>query len=294
MKIEKITIEDINYPPLLKEIKNAPKELFYQGCLPTKDELAIAFVGTRKASEEGCILARQISFELAKRGFVIVSGLAFGIDAASHRGALDVPQKTVAVLGSGLNVIYPPSHRALAALILEKGGCLISEYEKDEPPLPYRFLERNRIISGLCVATVIIEAPKRSGALSTARFAYEEGREVFVFPGNVKNKNYEGSHMLIRNGARLVTESEDILEDLAPILKNYGFTLPYINKEQEIFDEKEILILEALKGNNYLTIDKLAEITKLEIQEINEKLTFLFITGKVEEKNGAYKLKNNL
>jgi DNA processing protein len=291
MEIKKISISDQNYPPLLKEIKNAPQEFFYQGNLPTKDEVAIAFVGTRKATEEGIILARQISFELAKRGFVIVSGLALGIDAASHRGALDVPQKTVAVLGSGLNVIYPPVHRSLAAAILEKGGCLISEYEKNEPPLPYRFLERNRIISGLCVATVIIEAPKKSGSLATARFAYEEGREVFVFPGNVKDKNYEGSNLLIRNGARLVTKSEEILEDLLPILENYGFTLPYVEKNQEVFDEKEILIFEALKGNDYVTIDKLAEITNLEIQEINEKITFLFISGKIEEKNGAYKLK---
>jgi DNA processing protein len=291
-EIKEVKISDSSYPKLLREIKSPPSSLYYMGELIKSDELAIAIVGTRKASYDGLILARKVSADLAKRGFVIVSGLAIGIDTASHLGALDVSSKTIAVLGSGLNNIYPPSNYNLAFSILEKKGCLLSQYLPDEPPLPYKFLERNRIISGLAIATIIIEAPKKSGALNTARFAYEEGREVFVFPGDINNKNYEGSNLLIRNGARLVTKSSDILEDLMPVLKNYGFTLPYPEEKKEALEEKEVLILQALSKDEFISIDKLAEITNLEIQEVNEKITNLFICGKIEEKNGQYKLKN--
>lgn len=290
-KIKTVLLGEKSYPHLLREIKNPPPKLFIKGLLPQENEICISIVGTRKAGEEGKVLAREISFELAKRGFTIVSGLAFGIDAEAHIGALKAKGKTIAVLANGLDFIYPISHKNLAMNILKEGGCIISEYEEGEKPLPYRFLERNRIISGLSIATIIIEAPKRSGSLATAHYALEQGREVFVFPGNIKNKNYEGSHLLIRNGARLVTKLEDILEDLLPTLENYGFTLPFVEKTKEILDEKELLIIEAIKKEKAISLDKLLQITNLEIQDLNEKITFLLIEGKIEEINGLYKIK---
>lgn len=291
IETKKILQEDNKYPPLLKEIKNPPAQIFIKGTMPPWENLCVAIVGTRKPTEEGKMLARKVSFELAQRGFVIVSGLALGIDAEAHKGALDAHGKTIAVLANGLDIVYPLYHKKLSEDILQKGGSIISEYPQGEKPLPYRFLERNRIISGLSVATIVIEAPRRSGALSTAYSALDQGREVFVFPGEITNKNYEGSHRLIRDGARLVTNVFDILEDLSPLLQNYGYTLPFIEKQKEVLDEKELLIIELLKKEKMASLDKLAEITNLDLQDLSEKVTMLIIDGKIEEINGFLKVK---
>lgn len=214
MSVKNIKKEESEYPKLLGEINKPPSPLFYKGRLPESDELCIGIVGTRKAGDYGRKAAKEISFNLSKKGITVVSGLALGIDEAAHIGALEAGARTLAVLGHGLDMIYPKENKALAKRIVESSGALLSEYRTGEKPKPERFLERNRIISGLSKAVVIIEAPSRSGALNTARHALEQNREIFVVPGRAENKNFKGSHKLIREGAGLVINAEEILDDL--------------------------------------------------------------------------------
>ncbi|HXF43879.1 MAG TPA: DNA-processing protein DprA [Candidatus Paceibacterota bacterium] len=287
--IKKVIAGDTNYPHLLKEVKGAPKELYYMGVLPQFEPM-VAVVGTRKATPDGLAVAKNIGFDLARAGIVVVSGLALGIDAASHEGALRAGGRTLAVLGNGLDTIYPHSHYNLAQKILDQKGGIISEYPPGTPPLPHQFLERNRIISGLALATVVIEAPIESGALVTAKHALDQGREVFVVPGRV-SQNYEGSHMLLRNGARIITSAADVLEDLSEALDSYD--LPD-KKEKGIStrDEASLLILKTLENaEEPIYIDKIVEITKLDPNVVSQKLTFLTLDGAIEETNGKFQIK---
>ncbi|MEK7481868.1 MAG: DNA-processing protein DprA, partial [Patescibacteria group bacterium] len=174
---------NLRYPALLREIPNAPEKIYILGKLPPEESLKIAIVGTRKATDQGRIIAKKLAEKLTNLGIVIVSGLAMGIDTAAHEGAVVANGKTIAVLANGLDKIYPAQNENLAKKILELNGAIISEYEPGKPALEHQFLERNRIVSGLSVATIVIEAPERSGSLVTARLAAEQGREVFVFPG---------------------------------------------------------------------------------------------------------------
>ena len=178
MSITTINIKDKNYPKLLKEIYDPPEKIYILGNIEAVGDLPFAVVGTRKMSREGKEIASRIVKNLAQNGFTIISGLALGIDGVAHQAALEAKGKTVAVLGSGLNNIYPSAHKKLADQIIASGGAIISEYEPDMPPLKHQFPERNRIISGLSLGTLVIEAPFKSGALITARCALEQNREV--------------------------------------------------------------------------------------------------------------------
>ncbi len=282
-EIKTVSLKDDSYPRLLRETKDPPSTLFYRGVLPDPDSMMIAIVGTRKATEEGKTVAREMAGALSRKGITIVSGLALGIDGSAHAGVVDVGGKTVAVLANGLRSVYPAAHEKLAERILGLGGCLFSEYEPGEPPLAYKFLERNRIVAGLGVATVVVEAPRRSGALVTARLAVEGGREVFVVPGGARNRNYEGSHLLIRSGARLALNALQILEDLD------------LAKPEELqlnFDDDERRILKILaKAPEFVTIDKLSEITHLETNVVNQKLTSLLFSGSIAEIGGRFGIK---
>src|SRR3989339_275158 len=209
-----VSFDDSRYPALLKEIPDPPTRLFCRGQLPHPDSICIAIIGTRKATTQGKAMAQRIARDLAASGIVIVSGLAMGIDTVAHKGALEASGKTIAVLANGLDNVYPAQNTSLANDLLAHGGAILSEYPAGTPAYPNQFLERNRIVSGLCVATIVVEAPERSGTLATARFALEQGREVFVVPGPADHPNYIGSHRLIRDGARLVTAASDIYEDL--------------------------------------------------------------------------------
>ncbi len=293
--IASINPADENYPKLLKEISDPPFPLYSIGALPSANDVNIAIVGTRKASHEGLLIAKQIGNELAKAGVVVVSGLALGIDGAAHEGAVSAGGRTIAALATGLDFIYPSAHENLAHSILEKNGGIVSEYPAETPALPHQFLERNRIVSGLSIATVVIEAPMQSGALVTARLALEQGRELFVVPGPANHPNYKGSHMLLRNGARLVTNALEILEDLEDAIANYQLTLPIPKKKEprmNIKEEVDSLIVDVLKKSpNPLTVDNLTENTKLELHIVNQRLTFLTLGGIVEEKAGRFKLK---
>lgn len=272
------------YPFSLKNIAQPPNPLFYYGILPTVDETAVAIVGTRKATFEGRQTAKKIARDLAEKGIIIVSGLAMGIDAAAHEGALAGDGRTIAVLGNGLDQIYPRHHQKLAEQILEQKGAIVSEYPPATPAYPNQFLERNRIISGLSLAVIIVEAPIPSGALATARWAAEQGKEVLVIPGPSNSANYRGSHLLIREGARLITGAEDVLEDLKlPTDKQ-------VKIDDPIEEPDEILKIIS-QSKKPLTIDKIIERVKLEPQTVNQRLTYLILEGLVEENNGYFKTK---
>lgn len=207
-----------DYPRNLRDVPDPPGVLFARGALVSQDQLAIGIVGTRHCTSYGRQQAQRLAGGLARAGFTIVSGLARGVDAAAHRGALDAGGRTIAVLGSGVLNIYPPEHGPLSDEIAES-GCVMSEAAPRMPPSRGMFPQRNRIISGLSLGTVVIEAPERSGALITARHAYEQGREVFAVPGQISSRQSAGPHQLIRDGAKLVATVDDILEELGPLVE---------------------------------------------------------------------------
>jgi DNA processing protein len=207
---------DDEYPPNLKQIADPPPYLVARGLLEPNDTACVAVVGARAASEAGQRMAQRLGFELAARGFVVVSGLARGIDGAAHRGALEAGGRTIAVLGCGIDVAYPPEHRGLADWIVERRGAVLSELPLGSAPLPENFPSRNRILSGLSLGVVIVEAAEKSGSLITARMALEQDRQVFAVPGSPLNGKTRGSNRLLREGAVLVECVEDVIEDLAP------------------------------------------------------------------------------
>lgn len=270
-------------PKLLQNIPDPPINLFVRGRLT--ENLKIAIVGTRRATTEGRLIAKKIASDLAAAGITIVSGLAMGIDTASHEGCLEAGGNTIAVLGTGIDNIYPRQNANLAERIIATGGGLVSEYPGAAPGYKENFIRRNRLISGLSEAVVIIEAPVRSGSLSTANFAGEQGREVFVIPGPINHPNYVGSHKLIRDGARLVTSAEDILEDLGL----EAATAP--ERLVPTLDKNESLIVEAVRSSNKaIQIDKIIELTKLEPPQVMAALTGLSLNKIIKESAEGYSL----
>ena len=213
-KMALVLREDARYPPLLRQIAHPPHLLYVYGETDLTDRFPVAVVGTRRASAYGLTHTREIAAELAQTGVCVVSGLALGIDAAAHTGALDGGGRTVAVLGSALDKPYPQENEPLMRRILGSGGSVVSEYAPGTPPSRYSFLQRNRIIAGMCLGTLVTEGPRRSGALNTATRTLESGREVFALPGNVDSPGAQLPNMLISEGARLVTGAADILSAL--------------------------------------------------------------------------------
>lgn len=213
-KMALVLREDAQYPPLLRQIAHPPHLLYIYGETDLTDRFPVAVVGTRRASAYGLTHTREIAAELAQTGVCVVSGLALGIDAAAHTGALDGGGRTIAVLGSALDKPYPQENEPLMQRILESGGSVVSEYAPGTPPSRYSFLQRNRIIAGMCLGTLVTEGPRRSGALNTATRTLENGREVFALPGNVDSPGAQLPNMLISEGARLVTGAADILSAL--------------------------------------------------------------------------------
>ena len=208
-----LTLDHPAWPPLLLQTADPPLLLYAQGDLACLSAPAVAIVGSRHPSPQGADNARCFAASLASAGWLVVSGMAQGIDAAAHEGALAAGAKTVAVVGTGLDITYPPRHRALAQRIAEQ-GVLVSEYAPGTPPLPEHFPQRNRIIAGLTQGTLVVEAALRSGSLITARLANEAGREVWAVPGSIHNAQSRGCHALIKQGAKLVETAQDILDEL--------------------------------------------------------------------------------
>jgi len=277
--IKTISIKGKNYPKLLKEIKDPPEVLYYEGELKS-EENCFAVVGTRMASSYGKQVALEIAEDLAEAGLTIVSGLAPGIDSFSHLAALEGRKRTIAVLGTGIDErsIYPQENLKLARKILELGGALISEYPPGTRGTQFTFPQRNRIISGLSLGVLIIEAKQKSGALITANWAKKQGRKIFAIPGPIHSLNSKGCHYLIRQGAKLVENANDILKEL---------NLPIKEGVKEITGEtpEENLILGVLK-EEALDIDKIIERTKLSAATVASVLAILEIKGKVKNLGG--------
>ena len=281
--IKIMTIGDDLYPALLKETHGAPVVLYFKGEI-RKDNLAVAIVGPRKVSIYGQQVASQFAGELSKTGLTIISGMALGVDSIAHTECIKLKNRTVAVLGGGIDTasIYPSSNRQMAESIISGGGTVISEYPIGTPPLKQHFPARNRIISGLSLGTLVVEASERSGALITARFALEQNREVFAIPGSIFSKNSEGTNSLIKLGAKLTSNPEDILEELG-----LEFTAE-IKKTREIVPDnaEEKLILENLSPDGPIQIDKLAKTVAMNTSALSSLLTLMEIKGKVKNVGG--------
>lgn len=233
MKINRIPPDEHKYLQIVSTIAKKPEALYVIGKLPKQRVPTVAIVGTRKPTAYGREVAHMLAHDLAQKGIIVVSGLALGIDAIAHRGALEAGGTTLAVLANGLESIHPKTHRDLAIDILASGGALISEYEPEVLAREFRFLERNRIVSGLSDAIIIVEAAKRSGTLSTAARALEQGREVFVVPGNITSPLSAGCNSLIKQGALPITCADDVIEVIAPDLINPQVSLALGNNPLE-------------------------------------------------------------
>jgi DNA processing protein len=211
--IELIRWDDEPYPPLLRTIVDPPPVLWVRGCSAALSRPAVAIVGSRAATPYALEVAARLAGELAEREMVVVSGLARGVDGAAHRGCLAAGGTTIAVLGSGPDVMYPPEHRELANKVCQE-GAIVSELGPGAPPLPEHFPLRNRLISGICLAVVVVEANEKSGSLITARYALDQGRDVMAVPGSILGGRNRGSHALLKDGAKVVETADDILEEL--------------------------------------------------------------------------------
>ena len=278
-EIRTTNIQDENYPKLLKKIKNAPEVIYYRGEMKS-EENCFAVVGTRRFSPYGKQVALEMAGDLAEAGLIIVSGLAPGIDTFCHTAAVERRKRTIAVLGTGVDEksIYPQSNLKLAQKILETGGALISEYPPDQRGTQFTFPQRNRIISGLSLGILVVEAKQKSGALITAHYAFEQNRKVFAIPGPIHSLNSKGCHYLIKRGAKLVESANDILKDLNLPLKE-------LSSFYEGETEEENLILNVLK-EEVLDIDKIIEKTKLSAAKVASTLAILEIKGKVRNLGG--------
>ena len=278
-------VRDATYPRRLTEIFDPPSVIYRQGRMLPQDELAIAIVGTRHPSPYGVTQAERFAKGLANAGLTIVSGLARGIDAVAHRGALAVGGRTLAVLGSGILSLYPPDHRSLADEIV-KHGALLSEFPTLQPPKAGAFPQRNRLVSGLSLGVIVIEAAERSGALISARHAMDQNREVFALPGRVDNRNSRGCHRLIRDGAKLIETIDDVLAELGPLATptkidsktavHHPAELRLNEREQAILQaiDKEPTSIDAIMGKTAFPVQQiLATVSVLEMRRLVRRIS---------------------
>lgn len=285
-----ITLQDPNYPELLREIPDPPPLLFVHGDPEVLCTPQLAMVGSRNPSMAGSETAREFAYHLATSGLSITSGLAIGIDGASHTGALDAGGITIAVTGTGLDRVYPASQHDLAHKIAEN-GALVSEFPPQTPVRPGNFPRRNRIISGLSLGTLVVEAAQKSGSLITARMASEQGREVFAIPGSIHNPLARGCHGLIRQGAKLVETAADVLEELAPLIQDmhppdHAYPAQTPDPQQHKLDPEYMLILECM-GYDPVHIDLLIERSGLTAEVVSSMLILLELEGHVSSAPGG-------
>lgn len=275
MNINKVSPDKHNYLQIISSIDKSPDILFYAGTLPEQRVPTVAIVGTRKPTAYGKEVTHQLAYDLAKHGVVIISGIALGVDGIAHTAALEANGITIAVLPCGLPKIYPATHRDLAATIIEKGGALITEYDEDhEFSYQSNFLERNRIVAGLADAIIITEAAARSGTLNTASHALNQGKEVFVVPGNITSPMSAGCNALLKQGARAVLRAEDILELIAPGMLKKQASLALGTSPVEI------AILEQL-SKGLRDGEEIQRQTGYPAVELNTALTMLEISGAI-------------
>lgn len=285
-EVKILTNEDEEYPNLLQEITNPPKKLYILGNIDNLKMKNIAIIGSRVCSEKGRRIAKEFSYKLAKMGFCIVSGMAKGIDTAAHIGALNAGGKTIAVLGCGFKNIFPKENKELFERILGEQGTVVSEYPIDVVASSEKFIQRNRIISGLSLGVLVIEAKSRSGTSITAQYAKRQNRKVFCIAHDLDDNNGEGTNMLIKKGAYLVTEISDIT-------KKFGFVEN--KKIQNISTEKEvpkqyIEIYKCIK-NNINTTDQIVKKLKINIKDINYALTMLELENFIYKIQGEFHIR---
>jgi DNA processing protein len=272
------------FPSRLRDIPDPPSHLWIRGDTPALAGGAVAVIGSRRASPGALDTARRLASGLAGVGLTVVSGLARGCDAAAHRGALDAGGRTVAVLGSGLDVIYPPEHGRLADEIAQR-GAIVSEFPPGSPPLPHHFRQRNRLISGLSMGVVVIEANERSGSLITAGFALAQGREVMVVPGTVQAGRNRGGHLLIRDGAALVENAEDVLAVLLHALPPPTATADTLPLDSGLEDGDPVI--RALDPDDPQDFDQLSARVPLSPAQLLARLAELELSGHVRRVAGG-------
>lgn len=287
-----VLLGDAEYPVALRPIDLPPPFLVVRGEITREDALAMAVVGSRRATAYGLRMAERLGADLAARGVTVVSGLARGVDTAAHRGALGAGGRTVAVLGSGVDVVYPPENRQLAAEVVA-AGAVVSQFPMGTAPLPQHFPARNRVIAGLTLGTVIVEATDRSGALITARCAGELGREVYAVPGNVSSPGSQGTHGLIQDGAKLVQGWEDVVAEWPPAWRRALKTPPPAPPMPDeaagtvAVEPRERAIL-ALLGDEPVAVDAMVERSGLPSSQVSAGLTALELRGLVRRVAGQH------
>jgi len=288
LKVNVITLCDRSYPARLRTIPDPPPLLYVIGALSDQDDVAVAIVGGRRATPSGKIATEEIARELAARGVTIVSGLARGIDAAAHRGALSGKGRTIAVLGCGIDRVYPPEHHALRKHI-ESHGAVMSELPLGAAPLSHHFPRRNRIISGLSLGVLVSEAAKDSGSLITARLALDQGRDVFAMPGSVKEETCRGSNGLIKDGAKLVEQAQDILDEILPQIDVRLREVLSADEECAMMrkppEPQDAQVYEAL-SSEARSIDSVIERTGLNAAKVASSLLSLELSGHVRQLPG--------
>jgi DNA processing protein len=282
-----ITSHDTSYPLLLRQIPDPPPLLFVRGEVAVLSSSQVAMVGSRNPSPNGAETAYELAAALARAGLIVTSGLAIGIDSASHRGALAAAGATIAVAGTGLGRVYPTRNLDLAERITEQ-GALVSEFPSDTAPLRANFPQRNRIISGLSLGVVVVEASLRSGSLITARLASEQGREVFALPGSIHNPLARGCHALIRQGAKLVEEVTDILEELGPLARagnELGLTAVATERPEPDGEHRELL---RFVDHEPTAVDTIVRRSGLTPEAVSSILLILELQGHVVSTPGGW------
>ena len=281
---------DVRFPTALAAIHDPPETLWITGDVDALHAPCVAIVGSRAASPYALEVARRLGADLARRNIVVVSGMARGVDSAAHRGALEGGGITIAVFGCGVDVIYPPEHRSLAARIAER-GALVSEFPPGTPPLKSYFPQRNRIISGLSLAVVIVEAAEGSGSLITADFALEQGRAVLAVPGNVLGGRNHGAHALLRDGAKLVECADDILEELPPALTQCGSGMRDSGTAQQepatARSASQDPVLRSMVDGDTYDLDEIAERSGVDRMKLLPRLLELELAGAVRRIEGG-------
>lgn len=290
LEVQKIEYEDEKYPNTLRNIAYPPKQLYVVGDVTLLKEKCISIIGSRVCTPKGAQIAEEFAKNLSKRKICIVSGMAKGIDTSAHIGALKAGEKTIAVLGGGFNHIFPKENKNLFLEIIKNGGAVVSEYAENVATSSQGFIQRNRIVSGLSMGVLVVEAKKRSGTSITADFARRQGKKVFCIAHGIEEKEGIGTNRLIKNGAKLVTCVDDILKDLK------------INSEKNVNNKQEKTIKIVNVPEEYekvyksitkepISIDEICKKTKLEISEVNYKLTMLELEGYIEKLPGNFFVK---